>query len=41
LLGSVSGGQASNLFTLLAGGDVALSIVCTVSLLNCLSWVMP
>lgn len=31
LLGSVSGGQASNLFTLLAGGDVALSVVCTVS----------
>jgi BASS family bile acid:Na+ symporter len=29
LLGSVSGGQASNLFTLLAGGDVALSVVCT------------
>mmetsp|Transcript_23855 Transcript_23855/g.38847 ORF Transcript_23855/g.38847 Transcript_23855/m.38847 type:complete len:211 (-) Transcript_23855:764-1396(-) len=31
LLGTVSGGQASNLFTLLAGGDVALSVVCTVS----------
>ena len=31
LLGSVSGGQASNLFTLLAGGDVALSIICTLS----------
>uniref|UniRef100_A0A7S2UQA2 Uncharacterized protein n=1 Tax=Attheya septentrionalis TaxID=420275 RepID=A0A7S2UQA2_9STRA len=31
LLGSVSGGQASNLFTLLAGGDVALSIVCTLT----------
>ena len=31
LLGSVSGGQASNLFTLLAGGDVALSVVCTIS----------
>lgn len=31
LLGSVSGGQASNLFTLLAGGDVALSVVCTFS----------
>jgi len=31
LLGSVSGGQASNLFTLLAGGDVALSVVCTLS----------
>lgn len=31
VLGSVSGGQASNLFTLLAGGDVPLSIACTVS----------
>jgi len=31
LLGSVSGGQASNLFTLLAGGNVALSVVCTLS----------
>jgi BASS family bile acid:Na+ symporter len=31
LLGSVSGGQASNLFTLLAGGDVALSVICTLS----------
>lgn len=31
LLGSVSGGQASNLFALLAGGDVALSVACTVS----------
>jgi len=31
LLGSVSGGQASNLFTLLAGGDVALSVVCTLT----------
>ena len=31
LLASVSGGQASNLFTLLAGGDVALSVVCTLS----------
>lgn len=31
LLGSVSGGQASNLFTLLAGGDVALSVICTIS----------
>mmetsp|Transcript_33189 Transcript_33189/g.38651 ORF Transcript_33189/g.38651 Transcript_33189/m.38651 type:complete len:413 (-) Transcript_33189:447-1685(-) len=31
LLGSVSGGQASNLFTLLAGGDVALSVICTFS----------
>lgn len=31
LLGCVSGGQASNLFTLLAGGDVALSVVCTLS----------
>lgn len=31
LLGSVSGGQASNLFALLAGGDVALSVVCTIS----------
>lgn len=29
LLGSVSGGQASNLFALLAKGDVALSVVCT------------
>ena len=31
LLASVSGGQASNLFTLLAGGDVALSVVCTLT----------
>ena len=31
LLGCVSGGQASNLFTLLAGGNVALSVACTVS----------
>ena len=31
VLGCVSGGQASNLFTLLAGGDVALSVVCTLS----------
>ena len=31
LLGSVSGGQASNLFSLLAGGDVALSVACTLS----------
>ena len=31
LLGSVSGGQASNLFTLIAGGDVALSVICTIS----------
>ncbi|CAB9517723.1 Probable sodium/metabolite cotransporter BASS1, chloroplastic [Seminavis robusta] len=31
LLGCVSGGQASNLFALLAGGDVALSVVCTFS----------
>lgn len=31
LLGSVSGGQASNLCALLAGGDVALSVVLTVS----------
>ncbi len=31
LLGSVGGGQASNLFTLLAGGDVALSVVCTMT----------
>ncbi len=29
VLGCVSGGQASNLFTLLAGGDVALSVICT------------
>jgi len=29
LLGCVSGGQASNLFALLAGGDVALSVACT------------
>ena len=34
LLGSVSGGQASNLFTLLARGDVALSVVCTVSFIK-------
>ena len=31
ILGSVSGGQASNLFALLAGGDVALSVICTLS----------
>lgn len=31
LLGCVSGGQASNLFALLAGGDVALSVVLTLS----------
>eukprot|EP00977_Amphora_coffeiformis_P027758 scaffold34639_cov206-Amphora_coffeaeformis.AAC.6 len=31
LLGCVCGGQASNLFTLLAGGDVSLSVVCTLS----------
>lgn len=31
LLGSVSGGQASNLFTMIAGGDVALSILCTLT----------
>jgi BASS family bile acid:Na+ symporter len=31
LLGCVSGGQASNLFTLLAGGDVTLSIVLTLT----------
>lgn len=31
LLASVSGGQASNLFTLIAGGDVALSVICTLS----------
>ena len=31
LLGCVSGGQASNLFALLAGGDVALSVSCTLS----------
>ncbi|KAL7540758.1 hypothetical protein ACHAXR_010373 [Thalassiosira sp. AJA248-18] len=31
LLGSVSGGQASNLFAMLAGGDVALSVACTLS----------
>jgi BASS family bile acid:Na+ symporter len=31
LLGCVSGGQASNLFALLAGGDVSLSVVCTLS----------
>jgi BASS family bile acid:Na+ symporter len=31
LLGSVSGGQASNLFTLISGGDVALSVICTLS----------
>lgn len=31
LLGSVCGGQASNLFTLLAGGDVSLSVICTLS----------
>lgn len=31
LLASVGGGQASNLLTLLSGGDVALSVVCTLS----------
>ncbi|KAL3939412.1 MAG: hypothetical protein SGBAC_005854 [Bacillariaceae sp.] len=31
LLASVSGGQASNLFTLIAGGDVALSVICTLT----------
>ena len=31
LLGCVSGGQASNLFAFLAGGDVALSVACTLS----------
>jgi BASS family bile acid:Na+ symporter len=31
LLGCVSGGQASNLFTMIAGGDVALSIMCTLT----------
>jgi BASS family bile acid:Na+ symporter len=31
LLASVSGGQASNLFTMIAGGDVALSVICTLS----------
>lgn len=31
LMGSVSGGQASNLFALIAGGDVALSVICTLS----------
>eukprot|EP00562_Extubocellulus_spinifer_P027641 CAMPEP_0178638294 /NCGR_PEP_ID=MMETSP0698-20121128/14802_1 /TAXON_ID=265572 /ORGANISM="Extubocellulus spinifer, Strain CCMP396" /LENGTH=336 /DNA_ID=CAMNT_0020278449 /DNA_START=211 /DNA_END=1221 /DNA_ORIENTATION=+ len=31
LLGCVGGGQASNLFALLAGGDVSLSVVCTLS----------
>ena len=31
LLGCVSGGQASNLFALLANGDVALSVACTLS----------
>jgi len=31
LLGCVSGGQASNLFTMIAGGDVALSILCTLT----------
>jgi len=31
LLGCVGGGQASNLFTLIAGGDVGLSIICTIS----------
>ena len=30
-MGCVGGGQASNLFSLLAGGDVALSVVCTLS----------
>lgn len=31
LMGSVNGGSASNLFTLLAGGDVALSVLMTLS----------
>lgn len=31
ILGSVGGGQASNLFALLAGGCVSLSVVCTLS----------
>eukprot|EP00980_Cylindrotheca_fusiformis_P027051 scaffold18563_cov132-Cylindrotheca_fusiformis.AAC.7 len=31
LLGSVSGGQASNLFTMISGGNVALSVICTLS----------
>jgi len=31
LLGCVGGGQASNLFALLAGGDISLSVVCTLS----------
>ena len=31
LLGAVSGGQASNLFALMAGGDAALSVLLTVS----------
>lgn len=31
LLGCVSGGQASNLFTMISGGDVALSIICTLT----------
>lgn len=31
LLSCVSGGQASNLFTLIAGGDVAMSVICTLS----------
>ena len=39
LLGCVSGGQASNLCTLLGGGDAALSVVLTTSttLLGCLA----
>ena len=31
VLGCVGGGQASNLFALLAGGNVALSVLCTIS----------
>lgn len=31
LMGSVNGGSASNLFTLLAGGDIALSVIMTLS----------
>lgn len=31
LLASVSGGQASNLFTMISGGNVALSVICTLS----------
>jgi len=41
LLGSVNGGSASNLFTLLAGGDVPLSVLMTTSTTIGAVFVMP